>query len=129
MTLAEFIKMYRAEHDLSIRAFASMVDISPQQIINIEKGIGNDGKPMTSTMKTYSKIAKGIGMEERDFLYMLNDNVLVNPSHDWILQREETIVLSELSKKKQRLIKGILKLSDREVDALIPITEEFLSDV
>ena len=81
MTLGEFIKKYREEHGkMSIRSFADLVDISPQQIINIEKGVGNNGKPMTSTMKTYKKIAKAIGMDEKDFMNMLNDNVLVNPS-------------------------------------------------
>ena len=81
MTLGEFIKKYREEHGkMSIRSFADLVDISPQQIINIEKGVGNNGKPMTSTMKTYKKIAKAIGMDENDFMNMLNDNVLVNPS-------------------------------------------------
>ena len=80
MTLGEFIKKYREEHGLSVRYFASLSGISPQQIINIEKGIGNDGKPMTSTMKTYKKIAKAVNMDEKDFMNLLNDNVVVNPS-------------------------------------------------
>lgn len=80
MTLGEFIKKYREEHSLSVRYFASLSGISPQQIINIEKGVGNDGKPMTSTMKTYQKIARAVQMDEKDFMNMLNDNVVVNPS-------------------------------------------------
>ena len=89
MTLGEFIANYREEHGkMSVRSFASLVDMSPQQIINIEKGIGNDGKPMTSTMKTYKKIAKAVGMDERDFMNMLNDNVLVNPLDNKITATE-----------------------------------------
>ena len=81
MTLGEFVKKYRDEHDkMSARAFANMVDMSPQQILNIENGIGNDKKPMTSTMKTYIKIAKGVGMDETEFMKMLNDDVIVNPA-------------------------------------------------
>lgn len=80
MTLGEFIKNYREEHDLSIRSFASMVGISTQQISNIEKGIGNNGKPMSSTMMTYKKIADGLGIDENSFLKLLSDNVAVNPS-------------------------------------------------
>ena len=80
MTLGEFIKKYREEHGLSVRYFASLSGMSPQQIINIERGVGNDGKPMTSTMKTYQKIAKAVQMDEKDFMNMLNDNVVVNPS-------------------------------------------------
>ena len=82
MTLGEFIKQYRAEHGLSKRAFAMMADISVQQISNIEKGLGNNGKPMTSTMKTYKKIADAVGIPEKDFLRLLNDDLRVNPSED-----------------------------------------------
>ena len=133
MTLGEFCTGYRKEHDLSVRSFAAMVNMSPQQIINIEKGIGNDGKPMTSTMKTYTKIANGVGMEEQAFMKMLNDNVIINPeiknpATDGDGNEKETIVLSELSEKQQRLIRWILKLSDREASDLLPKTEEFLSD-
>ena len=82
MTLGEFVKQYRDEHQISISYFASISDMSPQQIINIEKGLGNDGKPMTSTMKTYQKIARAVGMSEREFMNMLNDNVIINPSDE-----------------------------------------------
>lgn len=82
MTLSEFIKNYRLEHGLSKRAFALQTGVSVQQISNIENGVGNNGKPMTSTMKTYKKIADGIGMSEVDFLSLLNDNVLVNSVSD-----------------------------------------------
>lgn len=82
MTLGEFVKQYREEHKISVRYFANLSKMSPQQIINIERGIGNDGKPMSSTMKTYRKIAKAAGMNERDFMIMLNDNVIINPSDE-----------------------------------------------
>ncbi len=80
MTLSEFIIQYCEEHDLSDRAFAALTHLSPQQVGNIKRGIGNNGKPMTSTMKTYKKIADAIGMDETDFLNMLNDNVNINPN-------------------------------------------------
>ena len=131
MTLGEFVKNYRAEHSLSVRYFASLSDMSPQQIINIEKETGNDGKPLTSTMRTYQKIANAVGMDEKEFMRLLNDEVLVNPSNEKIPvtnSDEDIIVLSNLSEKQQRLIRGILKLSDREASALLPITEELLSD-
>lgn len=82
MTLGEYIIQYRKEHGLSKRAFAMMADISVQQISNIEKGLGNNGKPMTSTMKTYKKIADAVGIPEKDFLRLLNDDLRVNPSED-----------------------------------------------
>ena len=78
MTLGEFITKYRLEHDLSQRAFAAKVNMSVQQIANIERGIGNNGKPMTSNMRTYTKIAAGLGIDETEFFRMLNDSVVVN---------------------------------------------------
>lgn len=79
MTLSEFIQKYLEDHQISARAFATLVDMSPQQIGNIIRGVGNNGKQMTSTMKTYKKIAEGIGMSEQEFLNMLNDNVARSP--------------------------------------------------
>ena len=88
MTLGEFIKQYREEHNLSVRAFASQVGISPQAVINIETGIGSNGKPMTSTMKTYKKIAEGIGMSEQELLNLLSDNAIVNPSDNYAIRQD-----------------------------------------
>lgn len=80
MELGEFVKQYCVEHKMTNRAFAAFAGLSPQQVGNIKRGIGNNGKPMTSTMRTYKKIADAIGMSETDFLNMLNDNVNVNPN-------------------------------------------------
>ena len=98
MSLSEFIKKYRAEHDMSVRAFAAFVGISPQQIINIEKGTGNNGKPMSSTMKTYKKIAEAVGMSEQDFLLLLNDEVRVNPERDELESIIDTMTDEEIAK-------------------------------
>lgn len=98
MSLSEFIKKYRAEHEMSVRAFATFVGISPQQIINIEKGTGNNGKPMSSTMKTYKKIAEAVGMSEQDFLLLLNDEVHVNPEKDELESIIDTMTDEEIAK-------------------------------
>ena len=80
MTLSEFVTSYINDHGMSKRQFATMTGISVQQISNIMKSTGNSGKPMTSTMATYKKIANAIGMSESDFLLMINDKVRVNPA-------------------------------------------------
>lgn len=99
MTLSEFIRQYREEHGMSIRAFAAMAGMSPQQISNIEKGVGNNGKPMTSTMSTYKKIADAVGMSEQDFLNMLNDNVAMAPDDE----EEELADVLQLLKDREDL--------------------------
>lgn len=100
MSLGEFIRNYRLEHKLSIRAFAALVGISPQQIANIEKGIGNNGKPMSSTMTTYKKIADGIGYDENEFLMLISDNVAVNP--DFTDDEIEIIMLFRKADQRDR---------------------------
>ena len=115
MTLGEFIKKYREEHGLSVRYFASLSGMSPQQIINIERGVGNDGKPMTSTMKTYQKIAKAVQMDEKDFMNMLNDNVVVNPSDS----KKTAIQEDDGQKEKYEELKLMLdQLSEKDAERL-----------
>ena len=104
MTLGEFVKKYIQDHEMSLRSFAAMVGMSTQQISNIVNGIGNNGKPMTSTMRTYKKIAEALGMDEQEFLLMLNDVVTVNPS-----------ATSERDQLKQL----VDSLTDQEVSALL----------
>ena len=119
MTLGEFVKNYREEHKLSYRYFASIVGMSPQQIINIEKGIGNDGKPMTSTMKTYKKIANAVGIDEKEFMKMLNDDVLINPS-------TEKNPATESDGKKEKY-SNLRKKYDQLTDQNVVKLEEYLS--
>ena len=115
MTLGEFIKKYREEHGLSVRYFASLSGMSPQQIINIERGVGNDGKPMTSTMKTYQKIAKAVQMDEKDFMNMLNDNVVVNPSDS----KKTAIQEDDGQNEKYEELKQMLdQLSEKDAERL-----------
>lgn len=115
MTLGEFIKKYREEHGLSVRYFASLSGISPQQIINIEKGVGNDGKPMTSTMKTYQKIARAVQMDEKDFMNLLNDNVVVNPSDS----KKPAILEDDGEKEKYEEFKQMLDQLSAENAAIL----------
>jgi repressor LexA len=65
---------------MSLRDFAELADLSPQYISNIEKGINNDGKPLSPTMTTYNKIAKATGISEGKLLSSVDDFVSVNPS-------------------------------------------------
>lgn len=117
MTLSEFIIQYCEEHDLSDRAFAALTHLSPQQVGNIKRGIGNNGKPMTSTMKTYKKIADAIGMDETDFLNMLNDNVNINPNIT-----EDTVSFPILGDVKA----GYERFSFEEADEFVEIPSSWL---
>lgn len=59
MTLGEFIKQYREEHGLSVRYFASLADMSPQQIINIAKNqLGHSSIMVTKDIYTHIREKK-----------------------------------------------------------------------
>lgn len=80
MTLGEYIKKYRDEHDLSARAFAALCGLSPQYVLNLEKGKNNDGKPLSPTMETFSKVARTTGISELDLFLTVNQDVTLNSS-------------------------------------------------
>jgi len=79
MKIGDYIKKYREEHELSGRAFADLVGISPQYVNMLERGLNNDGKPISPTITTYHKIAVGTGITENELLAMLDDTVKINP--------------------------------------------------
>lgn len=75
MKLGEYIKNYREEHELSSRAFAALVGISPQYASNLEKGKNNQGKPISPTLEMIRKIAAATGTDENTLLGLLNEVV------------------------------------------------------
>ena len=133
MTLGEYIKQYRADHDMSIRSFASMVGMSVQQICNIENGVGSDGKPIqSSTMKTYKKIADALGMTETEFLFQLNDDVRTNPTGEKIpITKSDgqymVIDLSTISEAQKASIQEILNATPQILSVASPELESLLS--
>lgn len=113
MSLSEYIKKYRAEHDnMSYRAFAALVGMSPQYVINLENGTNNDGKPLSPTMKTYKKIAQGTGLSETELLAIVDDTITVNP---------------ELTDDQRELLQILQQLRPDQKDALLTLARQ-LSD-
>ena len=75
MTLSEFIKQYREEHKMSMDDFAKVCDLSKPYISMLEKNKNSkNGKKITPSIRTYSKIAKGVGMSLNAFMEMMDGN-------------------------------------------------------
>ena len=109
MKLGEYIKAYRDAHEkMSYRQFAALVGLSPQYVINLEKGVNNDGKPLSATMETYAKIAKGTGISETELLLMLDDTVTINPD----LSNREIIVVQKFRKADENRKKAVEAVLD-----------------
>lgn len=78
LKIGEYIKQYREAHELSGRAFAAQVGISPQYAANLERGTNNDGKACAPTVRMLAKIAKGTGISETELFSMLDGAAAVN---------------------------------------------------
>ena len=121
MKLGEYIKKYRDEHDkMSYRAFAALVGLSPQYVINLEKGLNNDGKELSATMDTYAKIAKGTGISETELLLMLDDSVTVNPD----LSNREFVLVQKFRKAdegKKQAVEAVLDGVSLRETKIIPL--------
>lgn len=133
MTLSECIRKYLDEHDgMSLRKFAALAGTSHVYMANIVNEKTSRGNNPTPSITVYKGIAKAMGIDVGTLFDMVDDSVQWS-GHKKITATlmddgSDVIHLSDLSEKQQRLIKGILKLSDREASALLPITEELLSD-
>lgn len=79
MKLGEYVKQYRELNGLSMRDFAKLADLSHQYVACLEKGVNNNGQPLSPTLTTYSKVAKAVGKNESDLMALLVDDVRVNP--------------------------------------------------
>lgn len=110
MTLGEYIKKYRTEHELSGRAFAEMAGMSNQYVSNLERGKNNSGGPISPTMEIYAKVARATGISEIDLLKMLNDEVTVNPKSE--LSAKERIIIQKyraLDEYGKRAVEAVLE--------------------
>ncbi|MBQ6177715.1 MAG: helix-turn-helix domain-containing protein [Bacteroidales bacterium] len=86
MTLGEYIKQYRAEHDLSQRQFASLCGISNGYVSMLEKGMNTStGQPIIPTIQTMRQIANAMGLTIHKVLSEVDDIVLdigADPNED-----------------------------------------------
>lgn len=62
MTLGDYIKNYRMEHELSQRKFAALCGLSYGYISMLEKGVNTStGDPIVPTLQTMRSLAKAMG--------------------------------------------------------------------
>lgn len=75
MKLGEWLKAYREEHGLSMRAMADLCGFSKAYINILEKGINpKTGKPISPTMQAFEKIAEATQIDTDSLLRILGGN-------------------------------------------------------
>lgn len=73
MKIGEWLKLYREQHNLSMQALADLCGFSKAYINVLEKGINpKTGKPISPTMQTFEKIARGTKTDVDTLLKILD---------------------------------------------------------
>ena len=74
MTLSDFVKEYRKEHDLSQRQFAAICGLSNGYISMLERNLNpKTGLPLTPSLLALKKISTAMGMSLGDLLTAVDD--------------------------------------------------------
>lgn len=74
MTLSDFVKEYRKEHDLSQRQFAAICGLSNGYISMLERNLNpKTGLPLTPSLPALKKISTAMGMSLGDLLTAVDD--------------------------------------------------------
>ena len=75
MSLSEFLRNYRAEHELSMDDLAKRCGLSKPYISMLEKNRNSkNGKSITPSIRTYEKIAHGVGLTVDSLMKLINGN-------------------------------------------------------
>lgn len=73
MKVGEWLKLYREQHNLSMQGLADLCGFSKAYINVLEKGVNpKTGKPISPTMQTFEKIARGTKTDVDTLLKILD---------------------------------------------------------
>lgn len=111
--LADIIKRYREDNDLSQRQFAARCGLSNAYISKIEAGAGQIGAPYK--LETLIAIANGMKMEPEELLARAYDIQFTAPPS-----------MTDLDRKRQRLVESVKDMTDDQVDLLQQLVDQIL---
>ena len=111
MKVGEWLKLYREQHNLSMQALADLCGFSKAYINVLEKGVNpKTGKPISPTMQTFEKIARGTKTDVDTLLKILDGDqpITVNaPASDDLpdlTQKDEREIMHMMDEMKEKLL-------------------------
>lgn len=111
MKVGEWLKLYREQHNLSMQALADLCGFSKAYINVLEKGVNpKTGKPISPTMQTFEKIARGTKTDVDTLLKILDGDqpITVNaPTSDDLpdlTQKDEREIMHMMDEMKEKLM-------------------------
>ena len=107
MKLGEWLKNYRIKHDMTMQELANVCGFSKAYVGMLERGINpTTGKPVSPTIQTLDRIAKGTGRDIDSLLKSLDGDqpVTVTPSPKNLSDEQATVlkVYDELNSDGRR---------------------------
>ena len=102
MTFGQYIKQYRFEHGMSLRAFSERSGISFSQLSAFE-----NGKVNTPSFKTYAAVASAMGLTVKELAERC-DTIVTAAGDKQLSEREQLAVL-------------VNELSDEQVHSLLAL--------
>ncbi|MCC0743138.1 helix-turn-helix transcriptional regulator [Clostridioides sp. ZZV13-5731] len=111
-TLAEIIKEYRSEHNLSLREFSNLCGVSHTYIDKIEKNRDpRNGKAVEPTLDMLEKISLGLNLTLKELLTKLG-KIQSNTQNDELLKKVNSKEDDEINELINRL--ASLDLDDKD---------------
>ena len=95
MKLGEWLKMYRARNNLTMQDLAKTCGFSKAYIGMLEKGVNpSTGKPVSPTLQTLDKIARGTGQDIDSLLKFLDGDqpVTITMSSNRLSDEQATVL-------------------------------------
>ena len=124
MRLSKILKEYREVNDLSQREFARMCGLSNSLISILEMGVNpQTGKEMEPDMRTYRRLADGMGITVQELFDRIKADVHLGPSglSNTDLERLEALhrnpqlglLFDRTSKMKPEDVAFMIQMTDR----------------
>lgn len=110
MTLGEFIKKYREEHDMSQRTFAKCSGLTNTYISHLENDRNSKGSSPVPSIETYRAVAKVAGITVDELVAIVEDRILITPTY---------------TQEEQRMIALFRKASERDKAIIMQILEDY----
>ena len=122
MKLKEVIKKYREDNKISMQEFASRSGLSKGYVSMLESGKHpQNNRPLTPSIATYQKIAKGMGISLDDLLHLVDGDEIVSVGKDF--GRTEY----EQSEARRRVLMAFDQLNPQDQELLATYAETTLA--
>ncbi len=126
MKLLEIIKKHRESNGLSMQEFADRCGLSKGYISMLESGKHpQNNRPLTPSIVTYQKIAKGMGIPLEDLLRLVDGDEPVSVGADSASTLHD---LAYRTAVQQQLLEGFDRLTDVNKGRVLQYVETLLEN-